>query len=521
MKHFLLSILTFVILPLQAQKTLTAADPIFKLLRAEQAIKALYVDSLDESKLVEDGIRGMLQKLDPHSSYTNAKETKSLNEPLAGNFEGIGISFNMLNDTLLVIQPVVKGPSDKVGIMAGDRIVSVNDTTIAGVKLAREEIMRCLRGPKGSKVKLGVIRRGIKDPLVFTVTRDKIPLHTVDASYMLTPSVGYIRIGSFGMTTAQEVHEALGKLLDQGMKGLILDLQSNGGGYLGASIEVANEFLEQGDMVVYTKGRAVPNREYRAKGDGLFRKGKIAVLTNEFTASAAEIVTGALQDHDRATVVGRRSFGKGLVQIPIDLPDGSMIRLTVSHYYTPAGRCIQKPYEKGKKADYDRDWLDRLQRGELTSADSIHLSDTLQYRTLREKRVVYGGGGIVPDHFIPLDTTRYTRLYRELSTRNLLINASLNYIDQHRKSLQKTYTSFDTFKKQFQIPDNVVNQLLAEGEKAGLKAKDQAERQQTIQHIRLLLKALTARDIWDQSEYFEIINEEDPAIRKAIELIQS
>lgn len=519
MKHFIW-LLSLVALTAQAQKALGPNEPLFKLLRAEQAINALYVDSLNEKKLIEDAIRGMLQQLDPHSSYTDAKETQKLNEPLAGNFEGIGISFNMLHDTLLVIQPVVKGPSDKVGIAAGDRIISVDDTLIAGVNRSREDIMRRLRGPKGSKVKLLVVRRGVQSPLTFTVTRDKIPLHTIDASYMLSPTVGYIRVGSFGMTTGEEVHNALKSLQSKGMKNLVLDLQSNGGGYMGSAIEVSNEFLEQGDLVVYTKGRAVPNREYKATGKGLLRNGKIAVLTNEFTASAAEIVAGALQDHDRAIVVGRRSFGKGLVQIPIDLPDGSMIRLTVSHYYTPVGRNIQKPYVKGKKADYDRDLLDRLQSGEMTSADSIHLSDTLQYRTLKENRIVYGGGGIVPDHFVALDTTRYTQFYRDLSTRNLLINANLTYIDHNRKALQRRYKSFANFKETFEIPDKTIEELLKAAEKEGIKPKNDAERDKTITQVKLLLKALVARDLWDQSEYFEIINQRDPIIQKAVELIR-
>ena len=302
-----------------------------KLQIAEMAIKSLYVDSVDEKKLVEDGIRGMLEKLDPHSSYSTPKEVKAMNEPLAGNFEGIGVQFNMIDDTLLVIQPVTGGPSEKVGIVAGDRIVSVNDTAIAGVKMPKEEIMRRLRGPKGTKVMLGVVRRGISDTLAFKVTRDKIPVNSIDATYMIRPNVGYIRIGNFGATTHREFVESLMKLEKQGMRDLILDLEGNGGGYLQAAVDIANELLPKNDLIVYTTGLRVPRMEYRAKGNGILQDGKIVVLVDEYTASAAEIVTGAVQDQDRGVVVGRRTFGKALVQRPIDLPDVPMIRLTLAH----------------------------------------------------------------------------------------------------------------------------------------------------------------------------------------------
>ena len=330
-------------------------NPLYKLIAAEDSIANLYVEPVDENKLVEDGIRGMLEKLDPHSSYTTAKETKALTEPLQGSFEGIGVQFNMIQDTLLVIQPVVNGPSEKVGILAGDRIVAVNDTAIAGVKMEREEIMRRLRGKKGTKVRLEIVRRGIKDRLYFTVTRDKIPVKTIDAVYMIRPEVGYIRIGSFGATTYDEFMAGVDSLKRNGMKDLILDLQDNGGGYMLAAIRIANEFLQRNDLIVYTQGRRANSEGYRARGNGKLLTGKVFVLINEYSASASEIVTGALQDQDRAQVVGRRSFGKGLVQRPIVFRDGSMIRLTIAHYYTPSGRCIQKPYEKGDRKSYAED----------------------------------------------------------------------------------------------------------------------------------------------------------------------
>ena len=490
-----------------------------KLQIAEYATVNLYVDSVDENKLVEDAIRGMLEKLDPHSTYSNAKEVKQMNEPLNGNFEGIGVQFNMIDDTLMVIQPVTNGPSEKVGIIAGDRIVTVNDTAIAGVKMSKEEIMRRLRGPKGTVVMLGVVRTGIKDQLTFKVTRDKIPVHSVDATYMLRPGIGYIRIGNFGANTHQEFCEALEKLKQQGMTDLVLDLQENGGGYLQAAVNIADELLARDELIVYTEGRRVPRQEYHAHGHGKFMQGKIVILVDEYTASAAEIVTGAVQDQDRGQVVGRRTFGKGLVQRPIDLPDGSMIRLTIAHYFTPSGRCIQKPYEKGNQKDYAMDVMNRLKKGELTNQDSIHFADSLKFQTLHKQRTVFGGGGIMPDHFVPLDTTRYTQFHRQLAAKGVIIQQNLRYVDNHRKQLKKQYTDFESFKQTFEVPQSLVDDVLAEGKKQKLEPKNDEELQKTLPYLRLQLKALIARDIWDMSEYFSIMNEENPTVKKALEVI--
>ena len=487
-----------------------------KLSMAQLAISSLYVDSVDEVKLTEDAINGMLSKLDPHSSYTNAEETKKMNEPLQGNFDGIGVQFNMLEDTLVVIQPVAKGPSEKVGILAGDRIVSVNDTAIAGVKMSREEIMRRLRGPRDTKVKLGVVRNGIKDRLEFIVTRDKIPVSTVDAAFMVTPTVGLVRLSSFGSTSHDEVKKAIKDLQDQGMKDLILDLQQNGGGYMDAATGIASEFLPKNDLIVYTKGLRTPYKEFRAQGPGLFREGRIIVLVDEYSASASEIVTGAIQDQDRGLVVGRRTFGKGLVQKPFVLPDGSMIRLTVARYYTPSGRCIQKPYTMGDKMKYNMDVIERYNHGELTNADSIHFPDSLKYKTLRKSRTVYGGGGIMPDYFIPLDTTRYTKFHRELTAKG----ADLKFIDKYRKKIRREYASFDKFKTRFETPQELIDLVLAEGEKAGVKPKDEEELQKTLPELKLQMKALIARDIWDMSEYFAVMYEENPFVKKALELLE-
>ena len=505
------------LLSLSAQAQLP--ESLRKLQIAEYATVNLYVDSVDENKLVEDAIRGMLEKLDPHSTYSNAKEVKQMNEPLNGNFEGIGVQFNMIDDTLMVIQPVTNGPSEKVGIIAGDRIVTVNDTAIAGVKMSKEEIMRRLRGPKGTVVMLGVVRTGIKDQLTFKVTRDKIPVHSVDATYMLRPGIGYIRIGNFGANTHQEFCEALEKLKQQGMTDLVLDLQENGGGYLQAAVNIADELLARDELIVYTEGRRVPRQEYHAHGHGKFMQGKIVILVDEYTASAAEIVTGAVQDQDRGQVVGRRTFGKGLVQRPIDLPDGSMIRLTIAHYYTPSGRCIQKPYEKGNQKDYAMDVMNRLKKGELTNQDSIHFADSLKFQTLHKQRTVYGGGGIMPDHFVPLDTTRYTQLHRQLAAKGVIIQQNLRYVDNHRKQLKKQYADFDSFKQTFEVPQSLVDDVLAEGKKQKVEPKNDEELQKTLPYLRLQLKALIARDIWDMSEYFSIMNEENPTVKKALEVI--
>ena len=520
LRPFFLLFYLFTFLPFHAQVIDLGKDntPARKLQIAEMAIKGLYVDQVDEQKLVEDGIRGMLEKLDPHSAYSTAKETKAMNEPLQGSFDGIGVQFNMVQDTLLVIQPVLKGPSEKVGILAGDRIVAVNDTAIAGVKMSKEEIMKRLRGPRGTKVKLTIVRRGIKDKLVFMVTRDKIPVKTIDAYYMIRPQVGYIRIGSFGATTYDEFMEAVDKLKKQGMHDLVLDLQENGGGYLIAAVRIANEFLKKNDLIVYTKGLRTERQDYKADGTGRLLEGKVVALINEYTASAAEIVTGALQDQDRGWVVGRRSFGKGLVQRPIEFSDGSMIRLTIAHYYTPSGRCIQKPYKKGENLDYAMDIEKRFEHGELYSADSIHFADSLKYQTLRQHRTVYGGGGIMPDYFVPLDTTLTTRFHRQLLARSFIINANLSYVDAQRKELKKRYPTFDTFLRDFEVPQSVIDNIVAEAAKQNVKPKDEAELKATMPALRAQLKALVARDLWDMSEYFHIINERNAIVKKALTL---
>ena len=524
-KLLLVQLVLFCCMPLSAQLRIKSSSEsaMRKLAIAQMATVNLYVDSVDENKLVEDAIRGMIEKLDPHSSYATPKEVKSFNEPLRGNFEGIGVQFNMLEDTLLVVQTINDGPSEKVGIVAGDRIISVNDTAIAGVKMSKEDIMKRLRGPKGTKVKVGIKRHGISETVYFTVVRDKIPLNTVDALYMIKPGVGYIRVSSFGATTHQEFVDGIKKLQAEGtqqgtpLKDLIIDLQENGGGYLQAAADVLNELLEDNDLLVYTEGRSMRRQEFRAKGNGIFRTGRVVVLVNEFSASAAEIVAGAIQDQDRGIVVGRRSFGKGLVQRPIDLPDGSMIRLTVAHYYTPSGRCIQKPYKKGELKDYAMDLDNRFKHGEFTSVDSIHFADSLKYQTLKKHRTVYGGGGIMPDYFVPLDTMRYTKYHRELSAKSIIINANLKYATKYRKALLKKYATYEEFDRDYAVPQSLLDEIFAEGDKQKVKRPDDAETmQKTEKSIAIQLKALIARDLWTMNEYFRSVNAHSDVIKCAL-----
>lgn len=517
------------VLELQAQNF--GSPAMRKLQLAEFAISNLYVDTVNENKLVESAIIEMLAQLDPHSTYSDAEEVKKMNEPLQGNFEGIGVQFQMIEDTLLIVQPVSNGPSEKVGILAGDRIIAVNDTAIAGVKMSTEEIMGRLRGPKDSKVNLTIIRRGVKEPLLFNVKRDKIPILSLDAAYMIQPKTGYIRINRFGATTAEEFLKALKELQKKGMKDLILDLQGNGGGYLNAAIDLANEFLGQKELIVYTEGRSAQRSEFFAKGNGSFRNGRLVVLVDEYSASASEIVTGAIQDWDRGVVVGRRSFGKGLVQRPIDLPDGSMIRLTIARYYTPAGRCIQKPYDsninekpgKGKSSEssidkYNQDLIDRYNHGEMVSADSIHFPDSLKCQTKKLGRTVYGGGGIMPDYFVPVDTTLYTDYHRNLVAKGVVIKTTMNFIENNRKALLDKYKTFEKFNEKFEINDRILNFLREAADKEKIEFNEE-QYNKALPLIKAQLKALIARDLWDMNEYFQVMNATNKSVERALEIL--
>jgi carboxyl-terminal processing protease len=404
-----------------------------------------YVDSVNDKKLIENAIRNFLKELDPHSVYLTKEELEEMNEPLIGNFEGIGIQFNILNDTILVISPISGGPSEKLGIMAGDKIVKINGENVAGTGITNSDVTKKLRGQKGTKVEVSIQRRDVKKIVDYTITRDKIPIFSVDASYMVNPEIGYIKVNRFSATTMDEFRKSLEALRTSGMKHLVLDLRGNSGGYLSTAIELADEFLSDNKMIVYTNGRSFPKDERYATGKGGFESGKLAVLVDNGSASASEIVAGAVQDWDRGLIVGRRTFGKGLVQKPYNLPDGSAIRLTIQRYYTPTGRCIQKPYE-----EYKDDYFHRLERGEFFSQDSIRMPDSLVYYT-PHKRKVYGGGGIIPDEFVPVDTTYNSDFLSELSRKGVFYQFAIRYVDENRKKIQKSYPDFESFKNNFTI----------------------------------------------------------------------
>ena len=489
-----------------------------KLLVAQSAISALYVEEVDEKKIVEQAIIGMLEELDPHSTYLTPDENDKSNETLMGSFEGIGVQFNMIEDTLFIVQPIPDGPSEKMGILAGDRIVTVNDTAIAGVKMSQEAIMKRLRGPKGTKVDLGINRRGVDELLHFTIVRDKIPVNTVDAAYMISPGTGYIKVSSFGATTVQEFEEKLSELRSKGATSLILDLQGNGGGLLMAAVGIANEFLARDQMVVYTEGRRSPKSGYLADGRGRFRDGRLVVLIDEYSASASEIVSGAVQDWDRATIVGRRSFGKGLVQRPIEFHDGSLIRLTVAKYYTPAGRCIQKPY--GKDVDYGDDILERLHHGELTNPDSIHFPDSLKYSTMVKHRTVYGGGGIMPDIFVPLDTTRTNQYYRKVTAKNVVLNTSMQYTEHNRRMLQRRYKTFDEYSRSFEVYDDILKLFRDKAADAKVDL-DEEQYNESLPIFKTQLKAGIARLIWGMNAYYQVVQSLDETIQRAVRYMET
>lgn len=496
-----------------------------KLNAAEQIISNFYVEDVDENKVVESAIRSMLEELDPHSAYTTAEETKELNEPLEGNFSGIGITFNMNKDTLYVIQTVGGGPSERVGILAGDRIIAVNDTSIAGQKMKNSEIMKRLRGPKGTNVDVKVLRRnsGVNDTIDFRITRADIPIYSIDAAYMVDPKTGYIRINRFAAETSNEFIKAVKDLKKQGMEQLILDLVDNGGGYLNAAVEILGELLEPGQDAVYTEGRMQDRFDFKAKPNGkspLFNDGRLVVMVNQYSASASEITSGAIQDWDRGVIVGRRTFGKGLVQRPFPFSDGSMMRLTVAHYYTPTGRDIQKPYTKGEGDEYRKDIIDRFNSGELMHADSIKYIDSLKVNTRRSGRIIYGGGGISPDIFVALDTTDFTKYYRDVVAKGAINQYVIKYIDQNRKDLKSRYKTDANFVEHFEVTPEMLKDLYDIAEKEGVEPNEEQARQ-SEPLFKMLIKALIGRDLYDQATYYKVYNQYDPIFIKALEVINS
>ena len=494
-------------------------DNTLKFGRLLRLVESYYVDTTNINKLTEKAIVSMLQELDPHSVYISKEEVDKVNEPLKGNFEGIGISFNIFKDTLLVTSTVPGGPSEKTGLLAGDRILFIDGVKVAGIGLTNNDVFEKLRGEKGTKVELKIQRKFQKELLDFSIIRDKIPINSLDAAYMLDKETGYIKLNRFSATTLEEFNTAMVTLKKEKLKNLVLDLRNNGGGYLNAATNLVEEFLPANRLIVYTEGKNNPKKAYLATNSGSFEEGKLIILINEGSASASEIVAGAVQDWDRGVIVGRRSYGKGLVQQPFNLTDGSMVRLTTAHYYTPSGRCIQKPYEDGIE-DYRTDYQKRMENGEMFHADSISFPDSLKYKTLGSGRTVYGGGGIMPDIFVPLDTSLLYQYYNRLQRNNIVYNYILDYIDHHRERISKEYPTFERFKQHFVPGDEMIEAIVAEGIKANIP-RDQESIDFTRNTIKKEMKAFIARDIYAKDYFFQVYNEDDTTILKALDLINN
>ncbi|MDR1884467.1 MAG: S41 family peptidase [Prevotella sp.] len=520
MKRVIIPALCFLVVVASASAQFKMSEGSKKVATAMAIIENLYVDDVNDGKLAEDAIKSLLEKLDPHSTYIGTDEVKDMNEPLEGNFDGIGISFNMMTDTLYVIEALAGGPSEKAGIMAGDKILYINDTLIAGVKKPTKYVMSRLKGPKGTKVDIKVLRRGVSGLLDFKITRAKIPVYSIDASYMVDNNTGYIRVIRFGATTTKEFQDAIAKLRKQGLKNLILDLESNGGGYMAPAIDLSDEFLSKDKLIVYTEGLRQPRRDEAATEKGNFEDGKLVIMINEGSASASEILSGAVQDWDRGVIVGRRSFGKGLVQRQIPLPDESMIRLTVARYYTPTGRSIQKPYTSGDITSYNMDVIERYNKGEMMHADSIHFPDSLKYTTLTNKRTVYGGGGVMPDYFVPLDTANYTPYFKSIANRGLIYKVAYSEVDNHRKDILHEYPTKEAFVSKYVVPQSLLDRVIAAGEEEKIAYRED-EFGKASDLIKMQLKMLLARDVYDTETSLRIYNENSGIFKKAYEIINN
>lgn len=496
---------------------LTPAEATEKFERFMSIVDDRYMDPVDAGKLVEDAIIEVLAQLDPHSVYFTPEELKEANEPLEGNFEGVGIQFNLLRDTIIVVSVISGGPSEKVGILAGDKIVQINEEKVAGIGMSNKGVTDRLRGKKGTNVVVYVERKGAKKPLEFKITRDVIPLYSVDAKYMADPQTGYIRVSKFAATTTEEFQQAIKELKAEGMQHLILDLRGNGGGYLNAAIDMANEFLPANKLIVYTEGRAYPRQDAFSRGNGMLQNGKVVVLIDEGSASASEIVTGALQDWDRALVIGRRSFGKGLVQRSFNLTDGSAMRLTVSRYFTPSGRCIQKSYEDGVDA-YHNELNERYADGELTADTTFHYPDSLTFYT-NGKRTVYGGGGIMPDIYIPLDTSWATDYYAEVVGKGIVNQFALTYVNGNREKLNKTYKDVWDFNRSFTVDQALWKEFFTYAEKDSVQ-KDDADFALCEAKLAGVLKSVIARDLYNFEAYWIVSNQDDEAYIRALEALK-
>lgn len=492
----------------------------YKFVRFLQYLSNEYVDTVNPNKMVDEAIINTLEKLDPHSIYISKEDVQAMNEPLEGNFNGVGVEFNIMNDTLMVVNPIVGGPSEKVGIIAGDRFVSIDGKNIAGVGIKNADVFKYLRGPRGTKVNITVKRKNVSNFLDFNVTRDKIPIFSIDASYMVDSKVGYIKLSRFAATTEQEFSDAIKLLKKQKMKDLIIDLRGNGGGMLNTAIVLADHFLDKGKLVLYTEGRTSPRTDFVSTEMGDLEQARVVIMIDENSASASEILAGAIQDWDRGIIIGRRSFGKGLVQNQMPLPDGSMIRLTIARYHTPTGRLIQRSYNNESVEKYYSDLNDRYSKGELFSKDSIKLPKELQYKTLLKGKTVYGGGGIMPDIFVPLDTSTYSNYYGRLVRAGILNQYYLQWVDSHRNELAKEYTKFDKFKKKFEVTDQMIEEMVVLAEAQKIK-RDDAGLAISKNEIKKQLKGLISQSIFTNSQYFEIVNQDNNAFLKAVEILNS
>ena len=484
---------------------------------ALQIIRYAYVDTVSEAQLVETAIVETLKELDPHSVYIPKKDLQRANEPLEGNFDGVGIQFEILKDTITVVHPTPGGPSEKLGIMSGDKIIRIDGELVVGKHVTNQFVLDHLRGKRGTKVTVAIYRRGKKDLIDYTITRDKIPINSIDAAYIIEPGIGYINLNRFSQTTGQEFDESVTKLKEQGMQSLILDLRNNAGGYMAPAVELSDQFLPDGNLIVYTEGAKSQREDFTSTGRGNFEKGRLILMINENSASSSEIVSGAVQDWDRGILVGRRSFGKGLVQRPFMLPDSSQLRLTTARYHTPSGRCIQKPYAEGVDKYYE-DFSDRVRKGELIHPDSIHFPDSLKYFT-EKKRVVYGGGGIMPDVFIPWDSTPISDYYLDIR-RNNIVNLTVgDYVDKNRKTLQKQYPDFPSYDKGFVVDGSIMDLFFTAADSAKVKF-DSTGYAESEKLLKAQIKGLIAQKLWDMVAYYRVLNEYDPEVLKALEVMK-
>lgn len=519
MKRIFLAILLIVNTICFAQNGAKPSETTQKLATTMYLIENFYVDSVDMPKVTEEAIIAMLKSLDPHSAYIAAKDVKKANEELEGSFEGIGVTYQILRDTILVVSAVPGGPSEKVGIMAGDRIVTIDGEDAFGKKINTEYVTSHLRGKKGTKVVLGIKRGDDPELIEFEVIRDKIPLKSINTYFMVDKKIGYIKLDRFAKESADEFEAALSDLKQQGMKSLIFDLRGNGGGYLQTAFQLGNEFLGMGKTVVYTEGLKNPKQVYSTDKNGNFREGRLVVLIDEGSASASEIVSGAIQDWDRGVLIGRRSFGKGLVQRPFNLPDGAQIRLTTARYYTPTGRCIQRSYEEGSE-EYFKEMTKRLEHGEYYHADSIQFPDSLKYYTKTSGRTVYGGGGIMPDIFMPVDTTYSTKLFTDLVRKNVFNSYCIDYVLANRDKINKDYSKFEKYNKDFKIDDTMIEEFKKIAEDKGI-VWDDDQFARSADWIKLRIKGMIAQDVWDIDKFYQVVATDDKMIRKAVEIINS